>query len=385
MSIAWLIPAALWGLVALAVPVLVHLLTRQERRAIEFPTLRFLRTTRLAATRRLRIRDWVLLAIRAATIAAAVAALAGPLLVTPARERDWNARTARAIVTLGEAQAPADEAQSAFSSRVIAAGARAAEAVRAAVEWLATQPPAAREVVIVGDLREGVIDDADVAGVPTRIGIRFVPQAEVTPTNEIAVPVLTLANEAPAIEQRRVLLSPDETFVDRKATGAQPARLVVEMRASPEDQRAAEAALTALLEEGLVTDARQAATVIVVWPGGALRPGSGLSNDGNVLVLRMRQRPGDVDALSELRVRLTQALDDPTVPLEPRRVAAADLARWSRTPGPAPGDAVKQEEGDRRVLWTLVLALLVLEWWVRRADRAASVAEEAAAEEDRVA
>ncbi len=98
--ITWLAPAALWGLAALAIPILVHLLTRQERQATPFPTLRFLTATRLVSMRHRRLHDWLLLVVRAAIVAAAAAALAGPLLVTSQRQRTWNTRVARAVVVV---------------------------------------------------------------------------------------------------------------------------------------------------------------------------------------------------------------------------------------------------------------------------------------------
>jgi len=365
MSITWLVPVAVWGLAALAVPILVHLLTRQERRAIEFPSLRFLQATRLAATRQHRIRDWLLLAVRAATIAAAVAALAGPLLLTAARERSWSARTTRAIVAVDDAQAPDDEALNAFSSRVFVARARASEALRSAVEWLATQPPAARELLIVGDLREDTIDDADVARVPGHVGLRFAPLADATPTSDVTLPVLTLTNGGAAIGDRRVRLGPRETVVESGSNGSPIATPRLEVRASAEDQLAANAALTALLAEGIVADARTTQRVIVVWPGGAEPQGS-----DDTRVVHVGERPAGARAVHLLREIAAETLDDPTSPREPHRVSAADLARWSRPPGPVPSDAPRQDEGDRRRLWALALALLMVEWLLRRADRA---------------
>ncbi|MBA3270032.1 MAG: BatA domain-containing protein, partial [Acidobacteria bacterium] len=51
MSVFWLQPQAWWGVAALAIPIAIHLLARQRSRRLLFPTLRFLRATRLAALR----------------------------------------------------------------------------------------------------------------------------------------------------------------------------------------------------------------------------------------------------------------------------------------------------------------------------------------------
>jgi len=95
----WFFPAAWFALAALAAPLVIHLLAHHRARPLAFPTLRFIRPTRLAAIRRRALEDVVLLTARMGILAAAVAAFAGPLLVTPARRASWNARLVRAIVT----------------------------------------------------------------------------------------------------------------------------------------------------------------------------------------------------------------------------------------------------------------------------------------------
>ena len=71
-----------------------------QRRAerLPFPSLRFLQQTRLASIRRHVLEDLPLLAVRAAILAAAVAALAGPLVHDADQRQAWNARVVRAIV-----------------------------------------------------------------------------------------------------------------------------------------------------------------------------------------------------------------------------------------------------------------------------------------------
>ena len=64
---------------------------RNSQAAHPFPTLRFLETTRLSAASRQTLQDWPLLAACGSCCLAAVAALAGPVLVTPAREAAWAA------------------------------------------------------------------------------------------------------------------------------------------------------------------------------------------------------------------------------------------------------------------------------------------------------
>src|ERR1700704_209255 len=94
----WLNPSALFALAAVAAPILIHILVQRRAERFSFPTLRFLQPTRLAAIRRHLLEDATMLAVRAAILAAAVAALAGPLIVTAARRQVWERRIVRAIV-----------------------------------------------------------------------------------------------------------------------------------------------------------------------------------------------------------------------------------------------------------------------------------------------
>src|SRR4030088_1724662 len=75
---AFLTPFFLLGLAAIAIPVLIHLIQREKKRVIEFPSLMFLRRIPYQSVRRRRIRHWLLLAVRMAAIAVIVAAFARP-------------------------------------------------------------------------------------------------------------------------------------------------------------------------------------------------------------------------------------------------------------------------------------------------------------------
>src|SRR4029077_9202046 len=77
---SFLAPAFLLGLTALAIPVFVHLIQRERKRVIEFPSLMFVRRIPYQSVRRRRIRHWALLLMRAAAIALIVAAFARPFM-----------------------------------------------------------------------------------------------------------------------------------------------------------------------------------------------------------------------------------------------------------------------------------------------------------------
>lgn len=100
-SVIWQSPSVLFGLAAVAAPILIHILVQRRAERVPFPTLRFLQPTRLAAIRRHVLDDAALLAVRAAILAVAVAALAGPLLITSARREAWERRIVRAVVVDG--------------------------------------------------------------------------------------------------------------------------------------------------------------------------------------------------------------------------------------------------------------------------------------------
>ena len=71
-------PLVLMGLAALAIPVLIHLIQRERKRVVEFPSLMFLRKIPYQSVRRRRIRDWMLLMLRLAALALIVTAFARP-------------------------------------------------------------------------------------------------------------------------------------------------------------------------------------------------------------------------------------------------------------------------------------------------------------------
>src|SRR3954447_10172352 len=75
---SFLTPLFLAGLGAIAIPVLIHLIQREKKRVIEFPSLMFVRRIPYQSVRRRRIRHWALLLMRAAAIALIVAAFARP-------------------------------------------------------------------------------------------------------------------------------------------------------------------------------------------------------------------------------------------------------------------------------------------------------------------
>jgi hypothetical protein len=73
-----LAPAFLAGLAALAIPVLIHLIHRERKETLAFPSLMFLRKIPYRSVRRQKIRHLLLLALRCLAIAIIIAAFARP-------------------------------------------------------------------------------------------------------------------------------------------------------------------------------------------------------------------------------------------------------------------------------------------------------------------
>jgi hypothetical protein len=261
LQIFWQNPAALFALAAVATPILIHILVQRRAEVFPFPTLRFLQPTRLAAIRRRVLEDAALLAVRAAILAAAVCALAGPLLLTPSRRQAWDRRVVRAVVTdaavpLGPPPDPGLPVHQAreFSTTSLPDG------VRRAVAWLETSPPARREILVRSRFPIGSVTAADIAAIPAGIGIRLEREGTLPATQTVdAARVL----EGNAILSRRITLDGARTVVQETTT---PDRAVwpIEIVNAPAAQPAVDAAVAAVLAQRVSAPApdRRARVVI---------------------------------------------------------------------------------------------------------------------------
>ena len=61
---AFLAPLFFLGLAALAIPVLVHLIQREKKTPVQFPSLMFLRRVPYQSVQRRRINNWPLFLLR---------------------------------------------------------------------------------------------------------------------------------------------------------------------------------------------------------------------------------------------------------------------------------------------------------------------------------
>jgi secreted protein with Ig-like and vWFA domain len=76
----FLTPLFLLGLAGLAIPVFLHLIQKERKNVVQFPSLMFLRRIPYQSVKRRRIRHWLLLVMRIAALALIVLAFARPFL-----------------------------------------------------------------------------------------------------------------------------------------------------------------------------------------------------------------------------------------------------------------------------------------------------------------
>jgi len=411
--VIWLQPLAAIALAGLAAPILIHLLAQTRAPRVAFPTLRFIQPFRLAAIRRRALDDLVLLIVRAAILAAAVGAVAGPLLVTPARRRAWDARVVRATIVERGATA-SGRAPGTFEVD------RAGDGLASALAWLAAQPPGRREIVLQSAFPLGSLTPTEWSAVPRDVGLRFERTGTLPATRTLAAaPVLGLADaqgsSAPVRVDREITLTGTRTSVrEVRATpaGAPPIEIV-----APADQRTADAVLRSVLADRIRAPRPNRNARIVLADGAAAVADEGATEltapwmaDAAAVVARdlaargwidtpiafralgdrllavAHVRPSDPVLLAIVRSiaeSLADPIDQPTQ--EIAVIPDAQLQPWSRPPGPAaPPRRESLDVDDRRWLWGAVLALLAVETWLRR-TRSGHVAATSPQEISRVA
>ncbi|HEV8348008.1 MAG TPA: BatA domain-containing protein [Vicinamibacterales bacterium] len=416
----WLTPLALVGLAAVAAPILIHILVQRRATPFPFPTLRFLQPTRLAAIRRHVLEDLPLLAVRVAAIAAAAGALAGPLLLTPARRAAWNARLARAIVSEGAARA-FQGAEASYVERFDTVDLR--DGIARAVAWLDTAPPARRELVVVSPFALDSIAHSDLSQVPRDVGIRLVRSGQLPAHRSLeATPVLHADPGSPVVHRRDRTIELNGPATSVRESAGSPAAAPVEIVATADEKRAAEAALAAVLSQRVFAPPpdRQARVVFAAssavlpaasrsaslapWIADAIarltidealqaagpasagsdvaKPWFTASSDGARLVVTTTvpasargQREGvlapkenDIRTALLLRSIVNALAAGRTSPSDILPIPDAVLRTWERPAGDVRSPRLDTiAEDDRRWWWAAVLALLIAEMLIRRA------------------
>ncbi|MDP1570500.1 MAG: BatA domain-containing protein [Vicinamibacterales bacterium] len=423
MGVVWANPAALAGLALLAVPVLIHLLLRPEILHRRFPSLRFLPASRLASARRRRIHDWPLLLVRLAILALAVLALAGPILVTPSREQAWASQFVRAVVVhLEEGDAPSaavdrhgaaiEEARAGAAVSTVIETSRLADGLVEAAAWLDAAPPGTRELVVMSAFRAGSVSGRDLAVIPPGAGVRLVAlPAEARPSREvhrlasdgaasvIARHTLSLSAGRPSLsaavarssvdlpvameggeaDRQRLLAAMEAVLVEGFLVEGDPVPVIVAWGAdagrapadvtgigSPGVRRAFDRFVSAVGPAPRASDAAAPAPWTPIWPGRLIA-----AEQDERLVISGQGELGVDEALGIARAAIRAAYAAPQLDsFEPRTIAPEAREAWMRPA--ARGDAAavaRAGDTDARVLWALVLVLLGVEQWMRRARR----------------
>jgi hypothetical protein len=235
MSLTFLAPLFLLGLLAVAVPVIVHLVNRERRNAIAFPSLMFLRRVPFRSVRRQRIRHWMLFALRCLALILLAAAFARPFLdreeqnagagsagpreVVILLDRSYSMaygdRWARATTAAGRAIAGIGAADRAslvlFDHEAIAAagptgdaavlrsalrdarpgagGTRYAPAFAVAQQLLEGAERPRREVVVISDFQRAGWDGQELARMPAPASVTTVDVGDSTTTNVLVTGV----------------------------------------------------------------------------------------------------------------------------------------------------------------------------------------------------
>jgi hypothetical protein len=160
----------------------------------------------------------------------------------------------------------------------------------------------------------------------------------------------------------------------------------VSVRAAPADQARADAALRAVLAEGVLFDPRSPRSVVIQFEGDgasatrltepaaapwirdvlARLPELRGGEQNGVLILRAGRSVSDPSAVALIARVVRATFDEPLIGLEPAQMAQASLDAWTRSPQPPAPDETPGDEGDRRWLWGAALMLLGLEHVLRR-------------------
>jgi hypothetical protein len=158
MGLTFLVPVFLLGLGALAVPILLHLLQREQREAMLFPSLMFLQRIPHRSVRRQRIKHWLLFLIRCLAVALIVLAFSRPFVEgvrTAAAELDGG----RELVVVMDRS---------FSMRYGDRWERAVSSARAALDGLGPQDRAS-VIFFADDAQAASRPTADVAALRAAI------------------------------------------------------------------------------------------------------------------------------------------------------------------------------------------------------------------------
>jgi hypothetical protein len=336
--VSLLTPAFLFGLSALAIPVLLHLVHREKRQTLEFPSLMFLRRIPHRTVRRQRLRHLWLLALRCLGLALLTLGFAQPLLQTPAAAAG-SQQGARGVVLLVD------------RSWSMAGTGLWPRAVAAARDELLDLAPGDRAALVVFDEQAEALSAlsdeprslaallADVA--PGDRATRFAPALKLAARllSEVGTPrrEVVLISDFPgrAAEGLDDVALPPGTAVRWVDVGGQPAG----------NRGVSDVALQRVYESGRELVVASARVVSLGAPGPAR---VSLELGGRELQQRETQLPEEgVQTLLFDPVPLPAGEQRGSVRLEPDALAPDDVFRFVLSPGQELGVLVVEEAGER--------------------------------------
>ncbi len=180
---SFLAPILLAGMALVALPIVLHLVMRREPKRVEFPALRFVRKRQSTNQTRLKLRHWLLLALRCAFILLLALALARPVLRGSGLLANGSAGLAAALVV---DTSPRMDYLVKNQTRL--------EAAQETATWLLEKLPADSEVALIepGRARRAKLADRDAAVLRTG---RLRTSAASAPLADAVVEAIGLVNE----------------------------------------------------------------------------------------------------------------------------------------------------------------------------------------------
>lgn len=382
-------PWALWGLLLLVGPVLVHLLSRRTATRRPFPTLRFLDAARLQPVSRRTLDDRALLALRLLIVALAVLASARPqrtarlagaggagpeamaLLVDTSASMERSTRNG--MTAVAEARRLADSAAAGVARVLRVETGLPAAALRSAAEWL--HAAGGGTLVLLTDAQRGTMTPSDVEALPSSVRLVVQPvavsRADTRGLRRAVDSMLGGALQVHPVQQLRdsssplyasdstVAYAPDVLAIAAIATHPLLQEMLArhpltQIESAPGDQRGWIA----------VPATPHADAAVVAWIRPSRPVALQLAIDASHPVARA--------LVSVMEEALRDAAEIPLREREPTVLDAAQLKALERiaadrtratTVSSTPDAAA--DRTSTRVLWILVLLTLGGEWWLR--------------------
>ena len=78
---SFLYPTALWGLLAVSLPIIIHLFSLRKNNKVDFSSIRHIQALKNESIRKLKLLNWIIIFLRMGIIAALIIMFSGPIVV----------------------------------------------------------------------------------------------------------------------------------------------------------------------------------------------------------------------------------------------------------------------------------------------------------------